>query len=446
MGSVGLAQQMPFRDVRPDLEFIRFLYQKGIVQGFPDSTFRGQQAVTRYQVAVMLYRAYLAFADDVARRVRDALAEDSQARFEEAMLAISELKEGLEIVQGAMGEFPEVKANLEETRKNVESLAEDLAQVSTQMVTREEIGELTASVGALETMINRGEEGLRALQARVSALEAVVRDLDQRTQAGQGEVNRRVFDLSGRVDNLERQVRDRPRLKVGGSVGLSEGRPGGQVFVQAERQGVRLDGAVNQNGVQVRANQGGLTLEHQQRDGVAESRAEYSLFQGVSLRLGLGYGDSGFTTARIVHEPVGGVIPGLVAEAGLGAGFHQGNLDRNVLKLRVGYQFGEITPSIGHVRFQGEEPYSLLEARLDWQAGFGEIRGFYRVIAFTGAGEQGNEYGLRVLTRSNPFVELGVKGWSNTLPAEPGSFTFRYQSIATQGTSFTVKVGYVLEF
>lgn len=77
---LALAQQAPFKDVPPTLEDIRFLYQKGIVQGYPDGTFRGREYMTRYQVAAMLYRAYLVFADDVAKRVRETLAQDSQAR------------------------------------------------------------------------------------------------------------------------------------------------------------------------------------------------------------------------------------------------------------------------------------------------------------------------------------------------------------------------------
>ncbi len=264
---LALAQQAPFKDVPPTLEDIRFLYQKGIVQGYPDGTFRGREYMTRYQVAAMLYRTYLAFADDVARRVREALNQDAQARLEEALAAIEDLREGLRIVQEAMGDYPEVKANLEETRKNVEGLAEELAQVSSQMVTREEIGEIIGSVGALENLIKRGEDGLRALTARVNALEQVVRDLEQRSQAAQGELNKKVFDLGGRVDALEKQGKSRPKLTVGGSVGLSNGEPDGEVFVRGEANGVRLDGRLTSDGVQVRAEQGGLTLEHAPRAG-----------------------------------------------------------------------------------------------------------------------------------------------------------------------------------
>lgn len=110
---LALAQQAPFTDVPPTLEDIRFLYQKGIIQGYPDGTFRGKEYMTRYQAAAMLYRTYLVFADDVAKRVREALAQDSQARLEEALAAIKDLQEAVRIVQEAMGDYPEVRASLE---------------------------------------------------------------------------------------------------------------------------------------------------------------------------------------------------------------------------------------------------------------------------------------------------------------------------------------------
>ncbi|MCL6531627.1 MAG: S-layer homology domain-containing protein [Meiothermus ruber] len=443
---LALAQQAPFSDVPANLESIRFLYEKGIVQGYPDGTFRGREYMTRYQVAAMLYRTYLVFADDVAKRVREALAQDSQARLEEALAAISDLQEALKIVQEALEDYPEVKAGLEETRKNVEGLAEELAQVSSQMVTREEIGELLGSVGALENLIKRGEADLRTLQARVNALEQVIRDLEGRTQAAQGELNKKVFELGGRVDTLEKKGKNAPRLTVGGSVGLSDGQPDGEVFVQGEANGVRLTGRLSQAGVQVRAEQGGLALEHRSQNGVAESRGDLKAFEGVALKLSAGYGDSAFGVASVVHEPDGGLVPGLVAEGGVGAGFHEGNLSRNLLFARVGYRFGNLTPTLGYYRYQGEEPYSLLEGRLDWKADFGSLGGYYRLVAFPGSGTQGSEWGVQFQSNSNPFLELGFKGVDGLVAGEPGSFSFRYQNATASRTDFTVRVGYKLGF
>lgn len=441
-----MAQQAPFTDVPPTLEDIRFLYQKGIIQGFPNGTFRGREYLTRYQAAAMLYRAYLAFADDVARRVREELAQESQARLEEALGAIRDLREGLRIVQEAMGDYPEVKANLEETRRAVDSLAEELAQVSSQMVTREEIGDLTASIGTLEGLIQKGEDGLKALQARVGVLEGALRDLEGRYQAGQGELNKKLYDLGGRVDSLEKKGKNAPRLTVGGSVGIKDGKPDGEVFVRGEADGVQLSGRLAPSRVEVKTEGGGLTLEHRTQGGVSESRAGYRLFEGVSLRLGLGYGDSAFATAGIAHEPDGGIIPGLVAEAGVGAGFYQGNLSRNLLFVRAGYRFGAVTPSLGYYRYQGEQPYSLLEGRLDWGADFGSLGGYYRLVAFPSGGGRGSEWGVRFTSSSNPFVELGVRGVEGLVAGEPGSFSFRYQEASGSGTAFTVRLGYKLEF
>jgi hypothetical protein len=229
-------------------------------------------------------------------------------------------------------------------------------------------------------------------------------------------------------------------------VGLSDGGPDGEVFVQGEKDGVRLTGRVNPDGVQVQAEGGGLTLEHVQKGGVSESRAGYRLFEGVALGLELGYGESAFGVARLIHEPDGGLIPGVVAEAGVGAGFHQGSLSRNLLFARAGYRFGSVTPSLGYYRYQGEEPYSLLEGRLDWKADFGSLGGYYRLVAFPGSGNQGSEWGVRFTSSSNPFVELGVRGANGLVAGEPGSFSFRYRNATASRTDFTVRVGYRLEF
>mgnify|MGYP000601514549 CR=1 FL=1 len=470
---LALAQQaLPFKDVPPTLEDIRFLYEKGILQGYPDGTFRGREYLTRYQAAAMLYRAYLAFADDVAKRVKEALAQDLeakleealaqesgaelgealaqdfQAKLEEALSAVKELQEAVRIVQEALGDYPEVKGILEETRKGLEDLADELAQVSAQSVTREEIGDLISSVGALEGLIKRSEESLQALQTKVSLLEAALRDLEGRTQAAQGELNKRVHDLGAQVEALKKRKEDAPRLTLGGSVGLSGGRPSGEVFVRGEAKGVLLDGRVASDGaVGVRLEGGGVFLEGRARGGVSESRAGYRLFEGISLSLELGYGDAPFGVVRVLHGPEGGLIPGLVAEAGAGAGFHQGSLSRNVVFVAAGYRvFGAVTPSLGYYRYQGEVPYSLLEGRVNWGADWGSLEGYYRLVAFPGSGDRGSEWGVRFASMSNPFVELGVRGAEGLVSGEPGSFTFRYQNATGSQTDFTVRVGYRLEF
>ncbi|MCS6830894.1 MAG: S-layer homology domain-containing protein [Armatimonadota bacterium] len=55
----SLAQNTEFKDVPPDhwaAEAVKEVVAKGIMKGFPDGTFRGEQPVTRYELAVTLAR------------------------------------------------------------------------------------------------------------------------------------------------------------------------------------------------------------------------------------------------------------------------------------------------------------------------------------------------------------------------------------------------------
>ncbi len=54
-----VAQPLEFKDVPPDhwaAAAVREVVAKGIMKGFPDGTFRGDQPVTRYELAVALAR------------------------------------------------------------------------------------------------------------------------------------------------------------------------------------------------------------------------------------------------------------------------------------------------------------------------------------------------------------------------------------------------------
>jgi hypothetical protein len=55
----ALAQEVEFKDVPPDhwaAAAVKEVVAKGIMKGFPDGTFRGDQPVTRYELAVTLAR------------------------------------------------------------------------------------------------------------------------------------------------------------------------------------------------------------------------------------------------------------------------------------------------------------------------------------------------------------------------------------------------------
>ena len=74
------AQTTGFKDVPPDhwaAEAVQEVVAKGIMKGFPDGTFRGDQPVTRYELAVTLAR----FMRHVEESLKDLKARTPKVSF-----------------------------------------------------------------------------------------------------------------------------------------------------------------------------------------------------------------------------------------------------------------------------------------------------------------------------------------------------------------------------
>ncbi len=119
---------------------VRALLEKGVLTGFQDGTFRGSQAVNRYQAAVMLYRAYLTWTEEVLARVRKALEEAGAApeRIAELYGQVADL---LEVV-------PEVRRALEDQGVRLEALEKDLEEVRQALLTALEAQAALKDLGA----------------------------------------------------------------------------------------------------------------------------------------------------------------------------------------------------------------------------------------------------------------------------------------------------------
>ncbi len=78
-------------------EAVEKLTNVGIFSGFPDGTFRGNETVTRFQVAMLLYRLYSLF--DSSLREIDSKVSSIQARFFDIpqQSQISDIKQSVEI-------------------------------------------------------------------------------------------------------------------------------------------------------------------------------------------------------------------------------------------------------------------------------------------------------------------------------------------------------------
>jgi chaperonin cofactor prefoldin len=165
-GMFASAQTQPapqFRDIPAGhwaREAVTFVVQQGLVEGFPNGTFRGNQNLTRYQAALIFFRL---------------------------------LKSG-KMNQVAPGDAPAVGRGMEEVSKEIEDLKARFAALE----------KTTQDQGARIVTLENEVRGIPALQERVTTLETQFRNLGSGT-AGSPNVSA----LEARVATLEEQLRAR---------------------------------------------------------------------------------------------------------------------------------------------------------------------------------------------------------------------------------------------
>ncbi len=222
----SLAWGAPFADVpathwaAPALEA---LARAGVVVGHPDGTYRGAEPVTRYELAVSLYRFLLALPDALegasptevqalARAVREARADlaKTDLKVEEVRARLSGELEALRRALDAVARTreAEVTAAVREVRERTARLEAALQAVQKEM--RRLAGEVALQARAQETL-RRLEWVWEALQTRVGLVEAEVQALEEALEARASEtallqVRDRVVALQERLLEIERAV------------------------------------------------------------------------------------------------------------------------------------------------------------------------------------------------------------------------------------------------
>jgi hypothetical protein len=157
-GRPALAQG-PFADVPTDhwaYDAVNELAQRGIVNGYPDSTFGGKRALTRYEFAVAIQR----MLQDVQRRIDEAIQKH---------------------MTDAHGATPPPPGTVDTsgfaTKADVAKLQQDIDQL------RRLVTEFQDTLAALGTDVDQIKRDLAALAARIAALEDVVRKMPKITGA-----------------------------------------------------------------------------------------------------------------------------------------------------------------------------------------------------------------------------------------------------------------------
>lgn len=135
----------------------QLLYEAGLLQGYPDSSFQGEQAATRYELVELTARAlkYMEEQMDVSLTEKKYLTE------EEAKALISEASVGSEQIDAVYDAIrdleEEFKGELDQTNAKVTTLEEDLnsqiEDLQGQVKTAKTLGIVGIAVGILAGIV-----------------------------------------------------------------------------------------------------------------------------------------------------------------------------------------------------------------------------------------------------------------------------------------------------
>jgi len=436
---------------------VRNLLERGILTGYPDGTFKGTRAVNRYEAATMLYRAYLTWLEEVLSKVRATLEEQGLApeRVAEVYAQVAELQEVMPEVQKALEgygvRFEALEADLEEMRQALLAALE--ARENLEALSKGAKA-LEGKVAALEAALGEHRARLQALEARLQAVERAVEELvrevrgneEARVKDAQA-TGKRLYALEEKTKALEGAVQARPAGAVYAGVG-EEGPFGGLALTWGNAE-VR----VGTDGAHARLREGGLELAFREQ-GRREATARYSLFEGIRLvgELGAGEGSYYFGALYVVHDPKAGLLPGVHAQVGAGAGLVAGEPGRYWVEARGGALLGPVDLTLGYGRYWGlggeDTPFSVLFATV---ATGGEVTGALSLAYAVPQEDIGRDSAFRVEAslegRLAPFRVRLLAGYRDgLLGSGVASHLDRYRFTTATGFYGGVRVAYEVRF
>lgn len=216
----AFAQGKNFPDVPQDhwaAQAVKLLADRGIVIGYPDGTYGGPRAMTRYEFAMAISR----LIPLISQEINDAIARIPQADMSKYVLK-TDLPDFSDFVR---------KEDLPDFSQFVKR--DELNNYYTKPEIDQKVTDINNRIGALQAVMDQFRDQLRALGVRVDRLQA---DLDA---------------LRARVNNLEQRVAELEKLKVYGSATVAfktsanyAGAARGQYSAGVDRDGALLDHGV----------------------------------------------------------------------------------------------------------------------------------------------------------------------------------------------------------
>ncbi|MGK0617912.1 S-layer homology domain-containing protein [Meiothermus cerbereus] len=203
---VFASAQTQFRDIPAGHwahQAVEFAVQCGLIEGFPDGTFRGNQNLTRYQAALIFFRLYQ------TNRLENTRPE--------CRLAV---ERGAQEVAPELQQLQQRFAALERTNQDQAGrLAALEAEVKQAIETSKRVAALQERLAALEQQVQRlsqapaqpaqpADPTPAELQARIAALEQQLQRLSQAPAAPTAAQD--AVALERRIATLEEEIRNRP--------------------------------------------------------------------------------------------------------------------------------------------------------------------------------------------------------------------------------------------
>lgn len=178
----GLAQAQGYKDIPPGHwaeEAIRSLTEKGVIIGFPDGTFRGNEAVTRYQAAILLYRLLSAMTAEIQKALA-ARPEVSPEAVPDPKL-LETLVQAISGLSSTLADLTLRVSALEAARGQAPSLLDpELANALAAL--KGDVASLKNTVQAADHKLVEWQALLEAMAARMDELRSL---LDQRAREGE---------------------------------------------------------------------------------------------------------------------------------------------------------------------------------------------------------------------------------------------------------------------
>jgi polyhydroxyalkanoate synthesis regulator phasin len=180
-------------------EAVEYLVSRGYIVGYPDGTFRGDSPVTRYQLALVLYRLLsttpqVLLDEEAMSRLRPLVRELVQ---EMRKVEESDVARGGEDVEALKGQIQTLSSKLDDLSEKLGQLYQAQQRQGGEGDVGLELADLLLQVAVLKDRLDLLESG--ELPPRLSAkLFASIREVYEL----------RLNNLEARVQNLERRIAD----------------------------------------------------------------------------------------------------------------------------------------------------------------------------------------------------------------------------------------------